>query len=166
LAISAPTIAETPSSTLSVMVSGVMQALESFGVFIQNGIVRATGFISATITSDQVDTKKLCVDGVCITSDQFKDLLDKNNVSTTPSSTIPTSTLPVGEPMPTDPTTSTEPVVEAPSSTPSGGGSETAPPPAPEPAPETTPTATEPPPTTETPPTTEPAPAPEPVPAP
>jgi hypothetical protein len=179
LAISAPTIVETPSSTLSVMVSSVVQALESIGVFIQNGIVRATGFISATITSDQVDTKKLCVDGVCITSDQFKELLDKNNVSTTSSSTIPTSTLPVGEPMPTDPTTSTpdttvsstDPIVETPSSTPSGGGTETTPPPAiepaPTPAPEPAPApAPEPAPTPAPEPTPTPAPAPEPAPAP
>jgi hypothetical protein len=91
----------------SSFIDTIMSALSQIGIYIQQGIIRATEFVSNKVTTDE-----LCVGNTCITEVELKALLEKNQIqsaSQTSSNTSPgptTSGTPIQNP-PTDTTTTT-----------------------------------------------------------
>ncbi len=153
LNITGPAIESGNGLTLANLAGAVLDVLRNVGVVIENGVVKAKQFIADKVTSGEVETQKLCVEGICVTKDQFKDLLDKNNISpSAPNNDTPVAAVPVTTPTisttttevatSTTPviTTSTESVITLPETTPSPVVSEsTNPTPTPSTEPETTP---------------------------
>lgn len=83
---------------------------DALGIVFEQGLVRVANIITENITANlgsfnKVDTKELCVDGVCVTKDQFKKVFEQTqNIPTSDVNIAPTSD--VTEPT-SDVTTST-----------------------------------------------------------
>ncbi|MBI5742475.1 MAG: tail fiber domain-containing protein, partial [Candidatus Niyogibacteria bacterium] len=63
-------------STNGSLLAAVVSALQDLGITFTNGAIQAREFIA-----DQISAKKLCLDDVCVTRDELKQLLDKNQIA-------------------------------------------------------------------------------------
>ena len=79
------------AATSSVSNSSVLSFFQNLGANIQQGIatfvsvvadkLTAHEIVANVISSDEVDTKKLCIEDVCVTKDELSQLLSKNGIS-------------------------------------------------------------------------------------
>ena len=109
---------------------------DTYDIVIERGVLKAVKFIADTIEAREIKaSEKICIDDVCVTKSQFKDLLEKNGISTpalTPTPEVLPLTSPSESPTPSDSPEPTE--TPLPSLEPTSSPSET-----PEPSPEATP---------------------------
>lgn len=67
---------------------------DAYNLVIENGLLKI-----AEIITDKITTKEFCVDDVCVTRDQFKELLEKNNILTNqPGAELPSAEVAPSEP--------------------------------------------------------------------
>jgi len=98
---------------ISSILSGILGLLkDSYHLVIEDGVLKAVKFIADTIEAREIKaSEKICIDDVCVTKSQFKDLLEKNSISTpalTPTPEVLPLTSPSESPTPS-PTTSDSP---------------------------------------------------------
>lgn len=58
----------------------VLTMLKNAGEVVFNGVVRAYEVITQSIRTERIDTQELCMDGVCISPEQFQELLEFANI--------------------------------------------------------------------------------------
>ena len=106
-------------NTLMAFIADQFQKM--FDIVFERGLLRV-----AKIVTDRIVTNELCIDDICITKNEFKSLLEKNGIPTTPQPEPILTPSPTPEPTPTltstpEPTPETEPtptLISTPSPTP------------------------------------------------
>ncbi|MEK7211237.1 MAG: hypothetical protein AAB731_01245, partial [Patescibacteria group bacterium] len=74
------------SGLLDKFTLAVKNSLRKLGLIVQNGIAKVKEVIAEKITSDEIQTKKLCIDDVCVTKDELRTLLERARVESAPTS--------------------------------------------------------------------------------
>jgi len=78
LAATTPSVDGVEMNLFSDFVQKVKEALANLGLYIENGIAQIRELIADKITAREVQTKKLCVEDICVDRNQLKELLEKN----------------------------------------------------------------------------------------
>ncbi|MBI2444085.1 MAG: hypothetical protein HYV42_02490 [Candidatus Magasanikbacteria bacterium] len=68
--------------------------LRAVGLTIEQGVLRIAEVITDKLTAQRVTTRELCVDDVCITKDQLRELLNRNQLQSAAPSIIDSSSVP------------------------------------------------------------------------
>jgi hypothetical protein len=81
---------EANKSALDRFAAIIQKGLGKLGLIVQDGIARAKEFIA-----DKITTKNLCVEDICVDKEQFKELLNRNQIQSAPTTPLPTPELEV-----------------------------------------------------------------------
>ena len=76
------------TGTSTGILDAVLDGLKALGVEIKQGMVKLANLTVDVLSSKEVYTSKLCLDDICISRDQFKELLDKNGIGASSSASV------------------------------------------------------------------------------
>ncbi|MBI5045509.1 MAG: hypothetical protein HZC14_00645 [Candidatus Niyogibacteria bacterium] len=106
----APQASSTPTVASSLSLDGVLEILKTAGVYISNGVAQMQKLMATQVFADEVYTRQLCIEDVCINKTQLQALLRNANLLETVSSVdTATSAVPeiIADPAPVGVATST-----------------------------------------------------------
>jgi hypothetical protein len=87
----------------------LLGTLKQIGIYLEQGVVRATEFIADKLKAEIVITNQLCLGSTCVGETELKALLEKNGVA--PRGTVPAPS-PTTQPVSPAPTPAATPVAE------------------------------------------------------